>query len=56
MSLFHLKLQNITEVFEENINKEGLKVIEYNNINTSGLYGCDEVEIVRAINGLDLNR
>ncbi len=35
--------------------EKGLKVIEYNNINTSGLYGCDEVEIVRAINGLDMD-
>lgn len=31
---------------------EGLRVIEYNNINTSGLYGCDEVAFVKAINAL----
>lgn len=31
---------------------EGLKVVEYNNINTSGLYGCDEVAFVKAINAL----
>lgn len=30
----------------------GFKVIEYNNINTSGLYGCDETAFVRAINQL----
>lgn len=30
----------------------GLKVIEYNNFNTSGLYGCDELAIVKAINQL----
>jgi len=35
--------------------EKGLKVVEYNNINTSGLYGCDEVAFVRAINELDLN-
>lgn len=35
--------------------EKGLKVVEYNNINTSGLYGCDEVAIVRAINALDFN-
>lgn len=28
---------------------EGMKVIEYNNFNTSGLYQCDEVMIVRAM-------
>lgn len=33
--------------------EKGLKVVEYNNINTSGLYGCDEVAIVHAINALD---
>lgn len=33
--------------------EKGLKVIEYNNINTSGLYGCDELAFVRAINILD---
>ncbi|MGN4128096.1 ATP-grasp domain-containing protein [Lysinibacillus sphaericus] len=32
---------------------KGLKVVEYNNINTSGLYGCDEVAFVRAINELE---
>ena len=35
--------------------KSGLKVIEYNNINTSGLYGSDELAFVGAINKLDLN-
>ncbi|MBE7114350.1 DUF4343 domain-containing protein [Bacillus paranthracis] len=29
---------------------DGFKVVEYNNTNTSGLYGCDEVAIVQAIN------
>lgn len=32
--------------------KNGFKVIEYNNINCSGLYNCDEVAIVQAINTL----
>lgn len=31
----------------------GYKVIEYNNINTSGLYACDEKKIITAIQGLD---
>lgn len=35
--------------------KNGLKVVEYNNINTSGLYGCDELAFVRSINDLDFN-
>lgn len=35
--------------------EKGLKVVEYNNINTSGLYGCDEIAFVRAINELDFN-
>lgn len=30
----------------------GFKVVEYNNINTSGLYGCDEVALVSALNQL----
>ncbi|MDN3019924.1 ATP-grasp domain-containing protein [Paenibacillus sp. BSR1-1] len=30
----------------------GYKVVEYNNINCSGLYDCDELAIVRAINHL----
>lgn len=34
--------------------ENGLKVLEYNNINTSGLYGCDEVALVSAINQLEL--
>lgn len=34
--------------------EKGLKVVEYNNINTSGLYGCDEIAFVNAINQLDL--
>ncbi|MFV1457560.1 ATP-grasp domain-containing protein, partial [Bacillus mycoides] len=29
---------------------DGFKVVEYNNTNTSGLYGCDAVAIVTAIN------
>lgn len=28
----------------------GFKVVEYNNTNTSGLYGCGAVAIVQAIN------
>ncbi|MEC1158728.1 ATP-grasp domain-containing protein [Cytobacillus horneckiae] len=36
--------------------EKGLKVVEYNNINTTGLYGCDEIAFVRAINELDFNR
>jgi hypothetical protein len=32
--------------------KNGFKVVEYNNINSSGLYTCDEVSIVEAINNL----
>lgn len=36
--------------------KEGFKVIEYNNINSSGLYGCDEVALVQAINQLPISR
>lgn len=28
----------------------GFKVIKYNNINTTGLYNCDEISIVQAIN------
>jgi ATP-grasp domain, R2K clade family 3 len=32
---------------------KGYKVIEYNNINTSGLYGCDEIAFVQAINELE---
>lgn len=32
--------------------EKGLKVVEYNNINTSGLYGCDELALVRSINEL----
>lgn len=31
----------------------GYKVIEYNNINTSGLYGCNEVAFVKAINKME---
>ncbi|PLS18902.1 DUF4343 domain-containing protein [Bacillus sp. M6-12] len=31
---------------------KGFKVVEYNNINTSGLYGCDENAIIQAINKL----
>lgn len=34
--------------------KEGLKVIEYNNINTSGLYGADEFAFVEAINNMTI--
>ncbi|MFJ8531509.1 ATP-grasp domain-containing protein [Bacillus sp. NPDC094106] len=30
--------------------KEGFRVVEYNNINSSGLYDCDEFAFVRAIN------
>lgn len=30
--------------------KNGCKVVEYNNINSSGLYGCNELEFVKAIN------
>jgi len=33
--------------------EKGLKVVEYNNINTSGLYGCDEVAFVHSINELE---
>lgn len=29
--------------------KNGMKIVEYNNFNTSGLYHCNEIEIVRAI-------
>lgn len=38
---------------------KGMKVVEYNNFNTSGLYCCDETAIIRAIRNLDkehLNR
>lgn len=30
--------------------KRGLRVVEYNNLNTAGLYQCDEVAIVSALN------
>lgn len=30
----------------------GYKVVEYNNINTSGLYGCDELALVQALNNV----
>lgn len=31
---------------------DGYKVVEYNNINTSGLYGCDELALVQALNNV----
>jgi len=31
---------------------QGFKIVEYNNINTSALYNCDEEKIVKAINSL----
>lgn len=31
---------------------KGLRVVEYNNLNTSGLYGCDEYKILQAIREL----
>ncbi|AJD93071.1 hypothetical protein JMA_37530 (plasmid) [Jeotgalibacillus malaysiensis] len=30
--------------------KQGLRVVEYNNLNTAGLYRCDEMTIVTALN------
>ena len=32
---------------------KGLKIVEYNNINTSALYGCDEFDFIQAINNLN---
>lgn len=49
VDLFPLAKAFVIDIAETN---NGFKVIEYNNINTSGLYGCDEVELVRAINDL----
>lgn len=49
VDLFPLAKAFVIDIAETS---EGFKVIEYNNINTSGLYGCDEVEFVRAINKL----
>lgn len=49
---FPLAKAFVIDIAETN---KGLKVIEYNNINTSGLYGCDEIAFVRAINKLDFN-
>lgn len=31
----------------------GYKVVEYNNINTSGLYGCNEIAFIKAINSME---
>lgn len=31
---------------------DGFKVVEYNNMNSSGLYGCNEILIVQALNDL----
>lgn len=32
--------------------KEGFKIVECNNINTSGLYNCNEYDIIKAINNM----
>ncbi len=44
---FPLAKAFVIDIAETN---NGFKVIEYNNINTSGLYNCDEFLIVQAIN------
>lgn len=35
---------------------KGFKVIEYNNINTSGLYGSDELAFIKAINKMTIKK
>lgn len=44
---FPLAKAFVIDIAETN---NGFKIIEYNNINTSGLYNCDEFLIVQAIN------
>lgn len=44
---FSLSEAFVIDVAETN---KGMKVVEYNNLNTSGLYQCDEVRIVTALN------
>ncbi|MES5837591.1 ATP-grasp domain-containing protein [Bacillus cereus group sp. MG11] len=44
---FPLAKAYVIDVAETN---NGFKVVEYNNINTSGLYDCDEILLVQAIN------
>lgn len=46
---FPISKAYVIDIAETNI---GYKVIEYNNINTSGLYGGDELKIVQAIQSL----
>lgn len=46
---FPLSKAFVIDVAETN---SGYKVVEYNNINTSGLYGCDEISLVKKINEL----
>lgn len=49
VDLFSLSVAYVIDIA---LTSEGFKVIEYNNFNSSGLYGCDEFEIVKAINNL----
>lgn len=49
VNIFPLAKAFVIDVAETN---KGFKVVEYNNINSSGLYGCDEIAFVRAINDL----
>lgn len=44
---FPLAQAFVIDIAETN---NGFKVIEYNNMNTSGLYDCDEILLVQAIN------
>lgn len=49
--IHHFPLAN-AYVLDIAVLEEGFKVIEYNNINSSGLYGCNENLFVQAINEL----
>ncbi|MEK3955768.1 ATP-grasp domain-containing protein [Psychrobacillus sp. FSL H8-0510] len=51
IDLFPLSKAFVIDVAETD---DGFKVIEYNNINSSGLYGCDELNIVQKINAMQL--
>jgi len=45
VDIFPLATAFVIDIAETN---NGFKVVEYNNINSSGLYGCDEIAFVRA--------
>lgn len=49
VDLFPLARAYVIDIAET---PDGYKIVEFNNINSSGLYGCDEIKMIEAINSM----